>query len=135
MLGRALSREAAVLGFNDSFRLVAFVAFAAALFLAVAIAGRKSSSVFHHRRECSMSEEKASAEPAAPAPASATAPAPVPASDPPSGYWRPKPRHPAVIIIAVVLATIALLAVLAAWHLPPFRAAWKRPTMPMSTAA
>ena len=34
LLGQALSREAAILGFNDSFRLITFIALCTALFLA-----------------------------------------------------------------------------------------------------
>lgn len=41
LLGQSLSREAAILGFNDSFRLVAFVALSAALYLAGAIIWRR----------------------------------------------------------------------------------------------
>jgi multidrug resistance efflux pump len=39
----------------------------------------------------------------------------------PAGYWRPGPRHPVVIATIVLVAIGAVLAILAAWGLPPFR--------------
>lgn len=39
---------------------------------------------------------------------------------PPQGVWRPSPRRPLVIWVIVGLTLAAVLAILAAWGLPPF---------------
>lgn len=39
----------------------------------------------------------------------------------PPVYWRPGPRRPVVIVAIVLIAIGAVLAILAAWDLPPFR--------------
>jgi multidrug resistance efflux pump len=42
------------------------------------------------------------------------------AAPPPATTWRPGPRHSVVIVAVVLLALAAVLAILAAWGLPPF---------------
>ncbi|KQM64905.1 secretion protein HlyD [Sphingomonas sp. Leaf17] len=67
---------------------------------------------------------------AAPAPAPATpAPAPAPtdaaetpATAGPRRTWRPAPRHPVAGVVIILIAIAALLAIAAAWKLPPFGA-------------
>ena len=49
--------------------------------------------------------------------AAAGGPAEAPANPP----WRPAPRRPIVIAVVVVSALAAILTILAAWRLPPFR--------------
>lgn len=39
---------------------------------------------------------------------------------PPDSHWRPRPRHPLAILLILGVAVAALIAVLAAWRLPPF---------------
>ena len=48
-------------------------------------------------------------------------PLPSPSSPHPEEFWRPRPITPLAILLTVILASAALIAVLAAWKLPPFR--------------
>jgi len=50
--------------------------------------------------------------------ATATAAVPAPA---PRGYWPLPGKHPLLVLLIVLLAAVAVLAVLRAWDLPPFR--------------
>lgn len=53
-------------------------------------------------------------------PALLTSPAPFTSAPAPVTTWKPPRRRPIAIVLIVVLAITALLAVLAAWRLPPF---------------
>lgn len=56
----------------------------------------------------------------APNPAPPPNPAAAPGPAPPQQLWRPSRRRPWVIAVIVLLTLAAILAVLAAWNLPPF---------------
>ena len=49
--------------------------------------------------------------------------APPPQASQPPGVWRPSKRHPAAIALTALAAGSAVLVLLAAWDLPPFRGA------------
>jgi multidrug resistance efflux pump len=55
-----------------------------------------------------------------------TPPAPTHAPAPEAKYWRPPARKLSVTIAIIVLAIIAMLAILDAWGLPPFRSSIER---------
>ena len=60
-------------------------------------------------------------------PAASTEPVPGPAAPAAAaGGWRPAPRSPWTVAAIVLLALGAILAILGAWHLPPFRSAVER---------
>ena len=45
-----------------------------------------------------------------------------PVADEPRRTWRPSPRHPVAGVVIILIAIAALLAIAAAWKLPPFGA-------------
>jgi len=45
---------------------------------------------------------------------------------PPAAHWRPKPKHPLVIVIIVVTSITAVFVILAAWGLLPFEGSFEK---------